>query len=140
LALALSEHPGHQVAQDWYADLDPTPESLLFCRSTELSVLRLLSSKRILNSMNIAALTNNEAVSALKKMQQNPLVGSAVESSTTKALWFKMAARPSASPKLWMDAYLAAFAICGRHEMVSFDKGFRQYEADGLELKLLRAA
>jgi predicted nucleic acid-binding protein len=90
--------------------------------------------------MNIAALTNNEAIRALKEIQQNPSVGSAVEPPTTKALWFKMAARPSASPKLWMDAYLAAFAICGRHEMISFDKGFRQYKTDGLEIKLLRAA
>jgi toxin-antitoxin system PIN domain toxin len=139
LALALPEHPGHQIAQDWYASLEPEWTSLLFCRSTELSVLRLLSSEKILNSMNIAALTNDEAIRALRKIQQNPLVSSTVEPSTTKTLWLKIAARSSASPNPWMDAYLAAFAICGSCEMVSFDKGFRQFETDGLALKLLYA-
>ena len=39
------------------------------------------------------------------------------------------------SPKLWQDAYLAAFAICAGLQFVTFDAGFRQYKK--LDLILL---
>ena len=47
--------------------------------------------------------------------------------------WKKLAVRNTASPKLWMDAYLAAFAIAGRYSMVTTDSAFRQFR----ELDLL---
>jgi predicted nucleic acid-binding protein len=31
------------------------------------------------------------------------------------------------APKLWSDAYLAAFAIAGGYQLVTFDRGFKQY-------------
>jgi predicted nucleic acid-binding protein len=41
--------------------------------------------------------------------------------------WRTFASRETASPKLWMDAYLAAFAITGGFQFVTTDAGFRQY-------------
>ncbi len=41
------------------------------------------------------------------------------------------------SPKLWQDAYLAAFARAAKYHLVTFDGGFQQYE--GLRLTLLEA-
>ena len=41
------------------------------------------------------------------------------------------------SPRLWQDAYLAAFAVTAGLQLVSFDRGFRQFA--GLELTLLGA-
>ena len=38
------------------------------------------------------------------------------------------------SPKVWSDAYLAAFAEAAGIGMVSFDKGFRKF--DGLVLTI----
>lgn len=137
LALVLTEHPGHQVAQDWFKRLKQEPKSLLFCRFTEQSVLRLLTSEKVLRNLNLEAFTNDEAVETLIGMQRNPTVGTETEAPSTKKLWLKLAARPSASPQLWIDAYLAAFAISGHHQMVTFDKGFRQFNAEGLKLKLL---
>jgi predicted nucleic acid-binding protein len=46
------------------------------------------------------------------------------------------AAHGTASPKLWMDAYLAAFALAGRYSMVTTDAAFRQFR--GLDLLVLR--
>ena len=37
------------------------------------------------------------------------------------------ARRRSFSPKVWNDAYLAAFARVMDYEIVSLDKGFKQY-------------
>jgi predicted nucleic acid-binding protein len=39
------------------------------------------------------------------------------------------------SPKLWQDAYLAAFARAAKLRLVTFDGGFQQFE--GLHLTLL---
>jgi predicted nucleic acid-binding protein len=40
-----------------------------------------------------------------------------------------------ASPKLWMDAYLAAFALAGGYQLVTLDKAFKQFK--GLNLRVL---
>ena len=51
-----------------------------------------------------------------------------------QALWLRLARLPSASPKVWMDAYLAAFAIRHDIELVTLDLDFRNFERDGLQL------
>ena len=60
-----------------------------------------------------------------------------VEPSGVRALWQRLAAIPSASPKVWMDAYLAAFAIRHDVEFVTLDRDFKKFEKDGLKLQLL---
>ena len=47
----------------------------------------------------------------------------------------KLAVRDTASPKLWMDAYLAAFALAGGYCMVTTDSACKQFR--GLDLVLL---
>jgi len=44
-----------------------------------------------------------------------------------EGIWRNLTERPTASSKMWADAYLAAFAIAGGHTLVTTDKGFRQY-------------
>lgn len=61
---------------------------------------------------------------------------SLVIEATEDPLWKELALRETASPKLWMDAYLAAFAIAGRFRMVTTDAAFRQFR--GLDLLLLK--
>ena len=46
---------------------------------------------------------------------------------------------PPASPKVWMDAYLAAFAIRAGLPFATLDADFRRFEAAGLDLHLLTA-
>ena len=43
----------------------------------------------------------------------------------------------SASPKVWTDAYLAAFAIGHDQELVTIDSDFKNFEKAGLNLKML---
>jgi predicted nucleic acid-binding protein len=57
------------------------------------------------------------------------------ELSGLEAIWKKFAGGSKASPKLWMDAYLAAFAIAGGHQLVTTDKAFKQFK--GLDLLVL---
>ena len=52
-----------------------------------------------------------------------------------EATWRKFAGGSKASPKLWMDAYLAAFALAGGYRLVTTDKAFKQF--NGLDLLVL---
>jgi len=61
-----------------------------------------------------------------------PKVGFREETPELAILWHHLAASPKASPKLWMDAYLAAFALAGGYKMVTSDKAFKQFK--GLDL------
>jgi predicted nucleic acid-binding protein len=57
------------------------------------------------------------------------------EPAGLEARWRQLAARETASPKLWMDAYLAAFAQAAGYRMVTTDAAFKQF--GGLDLLLL---
>ena len=50
-----------------------------------------------------------------------------------------MAALDSTSPKVWMDAYLAGFAIAGGFHLLSLDRDFKSFVPHGLGLTLLNA-
>ena len=41
--------------------------------------------------------------------------------------WRTLSTRPSASPKLWMDAYLAAYAVHAHLTLVTLDSAFAQF-------------
>ncbi len=71
--------------------------------------------------------------------QSEPNVTFVDEPAATRELWLRFAHRNTASPKLWMDAYLAAFAICGKLRFVTNNKAFRQFEPQGLDLLLLKS-
>lgn len=119
---------------------DATPANpAAFCRSTQQSVLRLASSPKFLKSYGAEGLTNRDALVALNALLALPQVCAREESPGTAPLWHRLAARDTASPKVWMDAYLAAFAIGGALRMVTLDRDFKAYEAHGLDLLLLPA-
>lgn len=58
------------------------------------------------------------------------------EPSELETRWKQFALRDSASPKMWMHAYLAGFALAGGYRMVPTDGAFKQFR--GLDLELLR--
>jgi toxin-antitoxin system PIN domain toxin len=108
-----------------------------FCRATEQSILRLLSTAAIQTTYGSPLITNEDAIRLLNEWQSGPNVTFVEEPAGTRELWLRFADRNTASPKLWMDAYLAAFAISGDFRFVTNDKAFRQFESQGLNLQLL---
>ena len=52
-------------------------------------------------------------------------------------MWKKLCSGARPSPKLWMDAYLAAFAIAGGYRFTTTDQGFKQFK--NLDLHLIEA-
>ena len=135
LALALSKHVHHTAAREWLETVEE-PASVFFCRPTQQAFLRLLTNASVLAPYGNPPLTNREAWSAYEAfLSDDRIAFQANEPVGVEPLWKQLAARGTASPKLWMDAYLAAFALAGRYSMVTTNAAFRQFR--GLDLLIL---
>lgn len=136
IAVLFDSHPFHQQAQRILLEATPKMPAV-FCRSTQQSFLRLVSTSALLKTYNAERFTNREALVALNALLSLPQIAERNEPPAILALWHRLAARDTASPKIWMDAYLAAFAINDGLRIVSLDNDFKQYVANGLDLLLL---
>ena len=135
LALALSKHVHQRTARDWLDNI-VEPGTVLFCRATQQTFLRLLTNASVLAPYGNPPLTNSEAWAAYQALlADDRIVFQAEEPEGLETQWHEFARRDSASPKLWMDAYLAAFALASHCRMVTTDTAFRQFA--GLDLLLL---
>jgi len=134
LALALSKHVFHEAAGDWFAGQSGRG-SVLFCRSTQQSFLRLLTTEKLMRLYDLPAMENAGAWGLYEGLRADARIGWAAEPRGVEAVWKRLAARHTASPKLWMDAYLAAFAMAGGHRLITTDKALAQF--GGLEVVVL---
>lgn len=126
LALTLSKHIFHAATQAWFA-AEPKSAKILFCRSTQQSYLRLFTTKAVVAPFGVPPLTNDEALLAYQGWFADSRIEFANEPAGVERLWKKLAGRKTSSPKVWMDAYLAAFAIAGGFQLVTTDKDFQQF-------------
>lgn len=136
LAAVFTTHPFHRAAQKNLQQATPA-EPAVFCRSTQQSFLRLASTPTLLKAYGATGLTNIDALVALGALLALPQVCEREEPPGTPALWHRLASHNTASPKVWMDAYLAAFAISGGLRMVSLDQDFKNFVRNGLKLALI---
>jgi toxin-antitoxin system PIN domain toxin len=134
LALALSKHVFHQPVRAWFDRLT-LPETACFCRATQQSFLRLLTTSAVVAPYGIPPLSNNTAWTVYADFLADKRISWAKEPPRLESRWRKLAASKHSSPKLWMDAYLAAFALAGDFRLVTTDKAFQQFK--GLDLLVL---
>lgn len=85
-------------------------------------------------------LTNTGASRLLHHLRIQDAVLFASEPLGLDALFPAAGESPEPHRNWWADAYLAAFAISGNHELVTFDRGFGRYEAHGLRWRLLQVS
>lgn len=137
LAVAFDRHGSHTAAMKMIGGTTAECPAC-FCRATEQSILRLLSTTAIQALYESPVITNEGAIRLLNEWRSEPNVTFIDEPSGTRDLWLRLANRNTASPKLWMEAYLAAFAITAKLSFLTNDKAFRQFEAQGLDLQLLQ--
>ena len=127
LALSLSKHTFHSAAHRWLARQSPR-EPALFCRVTQQSVLRLLTTSAVLAAYGIPPLSNKAAWSAYEGFLADKRIAWVEEPPGLEPHWKKLAGVAKSSPKLWMDAYLAAFAMAGGYRLVTTDKAFKHFK------------
>jgi toxin-antitoxin system PIN domain toxin len=136
LALTFSAHPHHALAKKIFAAAK-TERPACFCRATQQSFLRLATTPALLSAYGAEGFTNLDAVSLIAALTKLPSIRVLPEPLELEPLWHRLAGLQTASPKVWMDAYLAAFAILHEAEFVTLDRDFRNFEKDGLKLRLL---
>ncbi len=137
LALALSGHTHHSAARAWL-DEQGAPNGVVFCRAVQQSVLRLLTATEVMVPYGIKPLTNVEAWGVYEAFIADDRIAHRDEPRELAVLWKKLATRRTSSPKLWMDAYLAAFAIACGAQLVTIDKAFTQFP--GLDVTIVKAS
>lgn len=139
LAAVFPQHPHHARAQEELSIATPLAPAA-FCRATQQHFLRLITTPQILRAYAVEAMTNRSAWKTFELLRAHPSIAMHDEPPGAVALWHRLAAGDTASPKVWMDAYLAAFAISGGLSFVTLDRDFKRYEAHGLRLRLLVTA
>jgi len=122
VSLAFETHAHHQSASTWFASVDDA--SCLFCRLTQQGLLRLASNPK---AMGIAAVSLADAWKLYDTLSRDSRVGYVDEPIGVELLWRSYTNRKTVSPKLWTDAFLAAFAQVSGLELVTFDKAFHQF-------------
>ena len=124
LALAVADHPHHQPALAWWNE-----ESSLagFSRLTQLGLLRLLTTAAAMGSQ---PLTNDAAWRVYDGFLADSRVRLFPELPALEDLFRSYSNLRQASPKLWVDAYLAAHAAANEAVLVTFDQAFTRYGAE----------
>ena len=118
LALSYPGHVHHDAAAGWFAALDEDA-TFVFCRHTQLGFFRLMTTEAVLGkdvrTERQCWETYDRWIDAAKAiLAQEPLdMESNLRLRTNANL---------VSPKLWADAYLAAFAETARLTLVTFDR------------------
>jgi toxin-antitoxin system PIN domain toxin len=120
LALTHDRHVHHSIAADWLAAADAV---LFFCRFTQLGLLRLLTNQQV---MGADVISQRDAWRAYGRWMEDERVEFHREPDTQEfERHFKeISSKPGSSPKLWADAYLAAFAVSAGLTIVTFDRAF----------------
>jgi toxin-antitoxin system PIN domain toxin len=120
LALTWEGHAHHAIARAWFEGLDVTTR-LGFCRFTQISLLRLLTTQAV---MGPELMTQAEAWTAYDRWMQDSRILFLDEPANVEPVFRSESRRTRSESKGWADAYLAAFATIAEMKLVTFDRGF----------------
>jgi toxin-antitoxin system PIN domain toxin len=118
LALAHEIHPQHGTASAWNEALN-VDAVLLFCRFTQLGLLRLLTNP---SAMGTDVLTQRGAWAVYDGFLATDRARFMEEPEGIDPLFRQHTNRDEVSTKQWADSYLAAFAMAARIPLVTFDR------------------
>jgi len=130
LAFCYDRHIHHPAALAWLEKQDEL--SVGVCRNTQLGLLRLLTNATVMGK-DVCSL--KQSWSIYDTLMGDERFDFYAEPMDLEQHLRKYSASGRVSPKLWQDAYLAAFARATKSNLVTFDGGFQQFE--GLRLTLL---
>jgi len=129
LALLWSRHVHSERARRWFEQVGD--QQFFFCRFTQLTVLRLLTTERI---MGKDTKTMSEAWNLWDRIWADSRIVFLPEPDDLEKDFRSRSRLPSPSPKVWADAYLLAFASVAGLKHVTFDRALESRAADVLVL------
>lgn len=123
LALAFKRHVRHNSAVSWFR---PASGPCVFCRFTQAGFLRLASNP---SALGPAAVSLSDARRAYDRLFADPRSAFSDEPSGIEAVWRSNTQAVTLSPKVWNDAYLAAFAQLRASKSSRSIKFFTRYRS-----------
>jgi toxin-antitoxin system PIN domain toxin len=116
LAAVWGRHAHYPAASEWF---NRQADDLVFCRVTQLGLLRLLSNPAIMGG---DAVDRSHAWRLFDQLWLDERVLWADEPNELDAVWRAISARDDKSHKLWTDDYLAAFAQASDLTLATLDR------------------
>jgi toxin-antitoxin system PIN domain toxin len=129
LALLWSRHIHSERAREWFEEAGE--EQFFFCRFTQLTILRLLTTERI---MGKDTKTMSEAWHVWDRVWADTRIAFLPEPDDLEKEFRTRSRLSSRSPKVWADAYLLAFASVAGLKFVTFDRALKGHGANLLVL------
>jgi toxin-antitoxin system PIN domain toxin len=130
VALTLETHVHNTVAARWLASLGQETR-VCFCRITQLSLLRLLTTQAMMGS---EVMSQAEAWQVYDRWLEDTRMVFLNEPAGLERAFRAHSRRRDPSAKGWTDSYLVAFASASGLTLVSFDQGLRAKTKDLLLL------
>jgi uncharacterized protein len=123
LALTTDRHASHAAALRWAESLSSGEAAI--CRIAQAGLLRLLNNPSV---MREDALDTDSCWQLWRRMLQDErLYFTPTEPPGLDAAFERFTTGRKFTPRLWTDAYLAAYAQASGLTLVTFDQGFRQF-------------
>jgi toxin-antitoxin system PIN domain toxin len=124
LALGTDRHVAHAAAVRWL-DGVPAGEATI-CRMAQTGLLRLLNNptvmrEEVLDTSGCWALWHS-------LLEDERVCFTPAEPHGLDAAFERYTSGRAFTPRLWTDAYLAAYAQASGLTLVTFDQGFRQFD------------
>ena len=123
LPLCYGGHEHHEAARAWLESL-PDGDEVVVCRLAQMGLLRLLSNPAVMGA-DVCATDADWKLN--DRLFGDARFMFAAEPSDLEAELRRLTKGFPYSPKLWQDAYLAAFAVAADLPLVTFDQGFRKF-------------
>ncbi len=116
LAIAAPEHVHAAVARRWWEEQEGT---IAFCRLTQLGFLRLVTTAAAMDGKPLSMV---EAWRVYDRFYKDDRVSFIAEPSGIEERFRTTTSGRAASPKMWADAWLLAFADEAGGRLVTFDQ------------------
>ena len=129
LALLWSRHIHWETARAWFEQA--SEEQFFFCRFTQLTVLRLLTTEKI---MGQDTKTMPGAWGVWDRIWADTRIALLPEPDDLEKEFRSRSRLSSRPPKVWADAYLLAFASVAELKFVTFDRTLKAQGTDVLVL------
>lgn len=129
LALASRRHIHSEFCSRWFKTVESG--AVVFCRISQMGLLRLLTTEAAMGS---DVLSSRDAWRAYGVMLTDERIAFAYEPTEMEGEWKKLTAHSRPTPKLFTDAYLAAFARSGGMRLVTLDRAVLSIASEALVL------
>jgi toxin-antitoxin system PIN domain toxin len=130
LALASRRHVHAPACGRWLNAIESG--EIAFCRVTQMGLLRLLTNETVMGS---DVLSSRQAWRAYWTILADERIQFAPEPFTLEQEWRKLTTHNRPTPRIWTDAYLAAFARAGGMRLVTLDRAVLSIAREALLLK-----